>query len=184
MAFTHIRALPGGGMVRSQPTSVCHVMRRQDVDALVQVEDFGRLLTDDPGRAVLYDITASFAKRNLKHSDIVSLSWSLEDTRWPLLPTRLDGPSDSTPFVISDGVYEYASLKRAPWLWTLPAGALVVDAFLVGSFRKNRWLRSPLTLLPASTRTDPRYATVRLSPLQACTLTRDGTGMWRPARVQ
>ena len=118
MASTHEGALPGGGAVCVRPTNVCHILPRQDIDALVQVEGFGRLLTDDPDRAVLYDTTASYAKRVRKLTDVVSLSWTLEDAHWTLLPTRLQGPSDHTPLVVLDGVFDYANLRT---------GTMVVD---------------------------------------------------------
>ena len=118
MDSAHGGVLPGGGLVGVRPTGECHILRRQDIDALVHVEGFGRLLTDDADRAVLFDTTASYAKRTLKHTDVVSLSWTLEDLHWTLLPTRRQGPSDHTLLAVVDSVFEYA---------TLPAGSMVVD---------------------------------------------------------
>ena len=110
MASTLGGALPGGGVVDVRPTAECHILRRQDIDALVHVEGFGRLLTDNADRAVLFDTTASFARRTLKHTDVVSYSWTLEDSQWTLLPVRRQGVVDHTPLTIVDGVFEYASL--------------------------------------------------------------------------
>ena len=52
--------LPGGGGVALRPTEECHVLSRADIDSLVYSEGFGRLLTDNARRAVLFDVAASF----------------------------------------------------------------------------------------------------------------------------
>ena len=105
-------------MVRSRPTRDFHVMRREDIDALVQMEAFGRLLSADSQRALLFDITAGFAKSRCKSSDVMSFSWTLEDSGWLLLPVQLHSLTSTAPLEISQDVYEYSGLQP---------GTMVVD---------------------------------------------------------
>ena len=101
-----------------RPTEECHVLSRADIDSLVYSEGFGRLLTDNARRAVLFDVAASFAKRTSKCSDVISHSWMLTDSLWTFFPVHAPDPSDCASMVLVDGVFEYS---------ILPEGAMVVD---------------------------------------------------------
>ena len=100
------------------PTEECHFLSRADVDSLVHADGFGRLLTNNARRAVLFDVAASFAKRTPKRSDVISHSWRLTDSLWTFFPVRDVDPAGCASMVLVDGVYDYSSL---------PEGAMVVD---------------------------------------------------------
>ena len=118
MAVPSNGLLQGGGVIHVCPTSECHVLSRHDIDALVHVDGFGRLLTDNVDRAALFEATASFALRTTKHTDVVSYSWTLQDSQWAFLPVCAQHTSQQAAFEFIDGVYDFASL---------PAGSMVVD---------------------------------------------------------
>ena len=78
---------------------------------MISSHGFGQALSRNAARAVLLDVTATFARGHTRATGIGSWSWSLLDESWLELPveTRL---AYGAPIEYTDEVYDYATMER------------------------------------------------------------------------